>query len=59
MSKERHTIQDILEHLTLKTSLGEFAELDPKGNGNLRPDDVPTALVTACEILYARMNTSR
>jgi len=45
--------------LDIENFFGEFTELDPKGNGILRPDDVPTALATACEILYARMNTSR
>ena len=45
--------------LDIENFFGEFAELDPNGKGILSPDDVPVALAAACEVLHARMDTTR
>ncbi|KAL5007084.1 hypothetical protein ScPMuIL_015890 [Solemya velum] len=36
-----------------------FQDIDPKGTGVLRPDDIPTALGAAVELLGARMDGKR
>ena len=36
-----------------------FQDLDPKGSGVLRPDDVSAAISTACELTETRFDPNR
>jgi hypothetical protein len=44
-----------LGSLEAENLFGEFQDIDPKGVGVLRPDDIPIAMSTACELLSVRM----
>ena len=48
-----------LGSLKAENIFGEFQDLDPKGSGVIRPDDIPSALSTACKLLYTRMDKQR
>ena len=37
----------------------DFQELDPKGTGTIRPEDIPRTIGTAVEIIHARINPER
>jgi hypothetical protein len=45
--------------LEAENLFGEFQDLDPKGVGVLRPDDIPIAMSTACELLSVRMDAKK
>ena len=45
-----------LGSLEAENLFGEFQDIDPKGVGVLRPDDIPIAMSTACELLSVRMD---
>jgi hypothetical protein len=45
--------------LEAENLFGEFQDLDPKGVGVLRPDDIPIAISTACELLSVRMDAKK
>ncbi|VDI80060.1 Hypothetical predicted protein [Mytilus galloprovincialis] len=36
-----------------------FQDLDPKGSGIIRPDDVPAAIRTACDLIGTRLDPNR
>ncbi|CAG2242669.1 unnamed protein product [Mytilus edulis] len=48
-----------LGSLESENFFGQFQDLDPKGSGVLRPDDVSTAISTACELTQARFDPNR
>ncbi|VDI01697.1 Hypothetical predicted protein [Mytilus galloprovincialis] len=48
-----------LGSLEAENFFGEFQDLDPKGCGVLRPDDIPCAIGTACELLSIRMDDKK
>ena len=48
-----------LGSLEAENLFGEFQDLDPKGTGVIRPDDVPCAISTACELLSYRMDETK
>lgn len=48
-----------LGSLEAENFFGEFQELDPKGSGLIRPDDIPKAISTACELIGARLDPNR
>ena len=48
-----------LGSLEAENLFGQFQDLDPKGTGVIRPDDVPNAISTACELLCYRMDDSK
>jgi hypothetical protein len=48
-----------LGSLEAENLFGEFQDLDPKGVGVLRPDDIPIAISTACELLSVRMDAKK
>ncbi|XP_060589874.1 uncharacterized protein LOC132745056 [Ruditapes philippinarum] len=48
-----------LGSLEAENFFGEFQDLDPKGSGVIRPDDIPKALQTACELISTRRNPER
>ena len=48
-----------LGSLEAENLLGEFQDLNPKGVGVLRPDDIPIAMSTACELLSVRMDAKK
>ena len=48
-----------LGSLEAENFFGEFQELDPKGSGVIRPDDIPKAISTACELIGARLDPNR
>ncbi|KAJ8303731.1 hypothetical protein KUTeg_018654 [Tegillarca granosa] len=45
--------------LEVENLFGEFQDLDPKGAGIMRPDDIPTALSKVCELINARQDPNR
>ncbi|CAG2217682.1 unnamed protein product [Mytilus edulis] len=45
--------------LEAENLFGAFQDLDPKGSGVIRPDDIPSALSTSCEMLCYRFNKNR
>ncbi|CAC5383533.1 unnamed protein product [Mytilus coruscus] len=45
-----------LGNLEAENLFGAFQDLDPKGSGVIRPDDIPSALSTSCEMLCYRFN---
>ncbi|CAG2201472.1 DHDH [Mytilus edulis] len=49
----------VLGSLESENFFGQFQDLDPKGSGVLRPDDVSTAISTACELTQARFDPNR
>ena len=48
-----------LGSLEAENLFDEFQDLDPKGVGALRPDDIPIAISTACELLSVRMDAKK
>lgn len=48
-----------LGSLEAENFFGEFQDLDPKGCGVLRPDDIPCAIGTVCELLSIRMDDKK
>ncbi|CAC5400790.1 unnamed protein product [Mytilus coruscus] len=48
-----------LDSLKSENFFGQFQDLDLKGSGVLRPDDVSTAISTACEPTQARFDPNR
>ena len=48
-----------LGSLEAENLFGEFQDLDPKGVGVLRPDDIPIAISTACELLSVKMDAKK
>lgn len=48
-----------LGSLEAENFFGEFQDLDPRGSGVIRPDDIPKALSTACQLIEARLNPCR
>ena len=48
-----------LGSLEAENLFGEFQDLDPKGTGVIRPDDIPCAISTACELLSYRMDETK
>jgi hypothetical protein len=48
-----------LGSLEAENLFGEFQDLDPKGVGVLRPDDIPIDISTACELLSVRMDAKK
>jgi hypothetical protein len=48
-----------LGSLEAENLFGEFQDLDPKGVGALRPDDIPIAISTACELLSVRIDAKK
>ncbi|XP_060553199.1 uncharacterized protein LOC132714356 [Ruditapes philippinarum] len=48
-----------LGSLEAENFFGEFQELDPRGSGVIKPDDIPKAISTACELIGARLDPNR
>ena len=48
-----------ISSLDSETMFSSFQDLDPKGQGILRPDDIPTALGTAVCIFHHKLNLAR
>ena len=48
-----------LGSLEAENMFGEFQDLDPKVTGVVRPDDIPCAIGTACELLSYRMDDTK
>ena len=48
-----------LGSLEAENFFGEFQDLDPKGSGVIRPEDIPKAISTACELIEARLDPTR
>jgi hypothetical protein len=48
-----------LGSLEAENLFGDFQDLDPRGLGVLRPEDIPKALGTACELAQMRHDQSR
>ena len=51
--------QRAISSLDSETMFSSFQDLDPKGQGVLRPDDIPTALGTALCLLHHRLDGNR
>lgn len=45
--------------LDIENFFSTFQDIDPRGTGVLRPDDIPTALGIAAELLEARLDPNR
>ncbi|CAG2203957.1 unnamed protein product [Mytilus edulis] len=48
-----------LGSLEAENFFGAFQDLDPKGSGIIRPDDVPAAIRTACDLIGTRLDPNR
>jgi hypothetical protein len=48
-----------LGSLEAENLFGEFQDLDPKGVDALRPDDIPIAMSTGCELLSVRIDAKK
>ena len=48
-----------LGSLEAENFFGEFQDLDPKGSGIIKADEVPAALETACQMLKTRIKPDR
>ncbi|KAK7507914.1 hypothetical protein BaRGS_00000879 [Batillaria attramentaria] len=48
-----------LGSLEAENFFGAFQDLDPSGSGILRPDDVPKAIASACELIGTRLDKDR
>lgn len=45
--------------LDIETLFGAFQDWDAKGTGVLRADEVPEAMLTACDLYNTRLNEAR
>ena len=45
--------------LEAENLFGQFKDLDLKGTGVIRPDDIPNAISTAWELMYYRLDESK
>jgi len=45
--------------LDIENFFGSFQDIDPRGSGVLRPDDIPSAISVAVELLDAKLNPNR
>ena len=45
--------------MTVDVKLQPKQNKDPKGSGVIRPDDIPTTIGSACELLSTRMDTKK
>jgi hypothetical protein len=45
--------------LDIENFFGTFQDIDPKGTGVLRPDDIPMALSVAAELMDAKLDANR
>lgn len=45
--------------LDIENFFGSFQDIDPRGTGVLRPDDIPIAIGVAMELLDARLDPER
>nr|KAG5713852.1 hypothetical protein BaRGS_024479 [Batillaria attramentaria] len=52
-------VMKIMDNLEAENFFGAFQDLDPSGSGILRPDDVPKAIASACELIGTRLDKDR
>jgi len=45
--------------LDIENFFSTFQDIDPRGTGVLRPDDIPSAIGVATELLDARLDPDR
>jgi hypothetical protein len=48
-----------LGSLEAENLFGQFQDLDPKGSGVMKSEDIPTALEHACQLLKVRLSPDR
>ena len=58
MKRECYNVRAI-GSIDIENCFGTFQELDPRGMGVLTPQDIPTAVSVAIELLNARLNPDR
>lgn len=45
--------------LDIENFFGSFQDIDPRASGVLRPDDIPSSISVAVELLDAKLNPNR